>query len=353
MFTIKKFLKLTIIIVFLLPAIVHGASSTAKTTGYILLQVEKNGEAWYVYPNNDNRYYLGRPDDAFNIMKKLALGAKRDYIANTQIFPARLSGLILLDVERNGEAYYIYPKDNRKYYLGRPADAFRIMNKLGLGISNADLAKITIGKINNVFVSVPATSTGTKVLQAVPFTSQAPYGGWSDLRQEDGCEEASSIMAVKWALGESLSPAEALKGILGSSDYTLKKYKEYRDISVTDTVNWIIKDYFNYPNASVKKDITKEEIIAELDKGHIIIAPVNGQLVGNPNYKQPGPPNHMILIRGYDPVKNVFITNDPGTRRGELYEYNTDVFYKAIRAYNTGWREPIAKVLKDVIVVSK
>ncbi|MEA2088394.1 MAG: serine protease, partial [Patescibacteria group bacterium] len=42
-----------------------------RVSGNILLQVEKNGEGWYVYPDNKKKYYLGRPADAFNVMRKL------------------------------------------------------------------------------------------------------------------------------------------------------------------------------------------------------------------------------------------------------------------------------------------
>lgn len=198
-----------------------------------------------------------------------------------------------------------------------------------------------------------ATVKNKKILQKVPFTSQAPYGKWSDVRQEDGCEEASALMAIKWAKGETLTRDIALKKILGASDYILKKYKEYRDVSVTDTLNWIIKDYFNYQKAAVKKNISLTEMIAELNKGNIIIAPMNGQLLKNPYYTAPGPLTHMIVIRGYDPVKYVFITNDSGTKRGELYEYDANLFYRAIRAYPTGNHEKILKIEKNVIIVWK
>ena len=344
--------KLVVLSILVLPSIVLGANYISERSGYILLQVEKNGEAWYVYPTNGRRYYLGRPDDAFAIMKQLALGATHDYIANTTVFPERLSGLILLDVEKNGEAYYIYPRDNKKYYLGRPADAFRIMSNLGQGISNAGLSGISIGNIINAPTPVPSTSSG-KVLQNVPFTSQAPYGKWSDLRQEDGCEEASALMAVKWARGEALTSEVALQEILGSSDYTLDKYNEYRDITTKDTLNWIIKDYFNYQNAALKINVSFEEIIDELTKGNVLIIPVNGQIIGNPYYVAPGPINHMMVISGYDPLKKVFITNDPGTRHGALYEYDAQLLYKAIRDYPTGFHEINTGSNKDVIVVWK
>ncbi|NTU99109.1 hypothetical protein HGA64_03835 [Candidatus Falkowbacteria bacterium] len=344
----NKLIKITAaIIITLFPSVVFGATSTSLRSGYILLQVEKNGEAWYVFPKTNSRYYLNRPADAFAIMKKLAIGAKHDYIANTITFPARLSGLILLDTDRNGEAYYIYPKDRHKYYLGRPDDAFRIMKELGQGISTAGLAAIPIGNID------AAQEGGKKILLDVPFTSQAPFGGWSDLRQEDGCEEASSLMAVKWALGEKLPPDEALDKIIGSSDYTQKKYYEYRDISPVDTVNWIIKDYFNYQNAAVKYNVTMSEVIAELKKGNLIAAPMNGQALHNPFFTQPGPINHMLVIRGYDPIKSTFITNDPGTRHGELYEYDAKALYDAIRAYPTGSHEINKSAKKDIIVIWK
>jgi hypothetical protein len=57
-------------------------------------------------------------------------------------FPKQVAGRILLDVEDSGKAYYINPMDLKAYYLGRPDDAFAVMRKLGLGISNANIDKI-------------------------------------------------------------------------------------------------------------------------------------------------------------------------------------------------------------------
>lgn len=318
-------------------------------SGQIVLQVESKGEAWYIYPENGQRYYLGRPNDAFAVMRSLALGAPHNLIANTAVFPERLSGRILLDVERNGEAYYIFPKDRRKYYLGRPADAFRIMRELGQGITDAELKYLPEGQLDRPIVLPPSQTTDIKV----PFTAQAPAGDWKDQRQQDGCEEASALMAVRWAKGKPLAKDEALQAILGSSDYTLKKYGEYRDITAADTVEWIIKDYFGYPNAALKKDITVDDIIAELNRGNLILTPMDGQMLHNPNFTPPGPPRHMLLIRGYDPKRQVFITNDPGTRKGEGYEYSAKVLFEAIRDYPTGYHEPISKIEKNMIVVWK
>ena len=61
----------------------------------------------------------------------------------------------------------------------------------------------------------------------------------------------------------------------------------------------------------------------------------------------------MIIIRGYDPLTKEFITNDPGTRKGELYRYDATVLYEAIRDYPTGYHEIIPHIEKNMIVVSK
>ncbi|MFH1822538.1 MAG: C39 family peptidase, partial [Patescibacteria group bacterium] len=309
-----------------------------------------NGEAWYVYPTTGKRYYLGRPQDAFNLMKKLGLGAKHEFIANTNIFPERLTGMILLDVEKNGEAYYIFPQNLNKYYLGRPSDAFNIMRELGQGISNEGLVNIPIGVLNEAEGIIPIAN---KTILDAPFTAQAPFGQWKDERQEDGCEEASALMAVKWARGESLTKEEALAEILSSSDYSLEKYGEFRDISSADTIKWLFKDYFGYSKVALKMNITIEDIISELQKGNLVITPMNGQILHNPYYTPPGPPRHMLVIRGYDPAKQVFITNDSGTRNGELYEYDVQVLYDAIRDYPTGYHELITEIEKNMIVVWK
>jgi hypothetical protein len=117
---------------------------SAKLSGDILLQIQQHGEAWYVNPANNKKYFLGRPADAFNIMRKLGLGTTHAYITShlNGTFPAAVSGKILLDVQTHGEAYYIYPKNMKAYYLGLPADAFSVMRNLGLGITDANIGKI-------------------------------------------------------------------------------------------------------------------------------------------------------------------------------------------------------------------
>lgn len=121
-----------------------ATADASQLKGKILLQVQGHGEAWYVNPANGERYYLGRPADAFNLMRTLGVGVSNaDFAKFNGVAPRSLAGKILLKVQDKGQAYYVNPADFKLYYLGRPADAFAVMRKLGLGISNADLTKIS------------------------------------------------------------------------------------------------------------------------------------------------------------------------------------------------------------------
>jgi hypothetical protein len=185
-------------------------SLAQRLSGRILLQTQANGEAWYINPTELKRYYLGKPDDAFEVMKKLGLGITNnnlnkipvslDYISGldsdndglpnsledaigtnsnlsdsdgdsygdqTEIYnnynplgagklnldlnlAKKNAGKILLQVESKGEAWYINPLDMRRYFLGRPTDAFALMRRLGLGITDSNLELIPIGHLTDL-----------------------------------------------------------------------------------------------------------------------------------------------------------------------------------------------------------
>lgn len=177
---------------------ITNSSLYNQLKGKIVLTVESRGEAYYIDPVSQKRYYLGRPADAFSVMRQQGIGITNadlnkisigmsslsgpdtdgdtlsdifedavgtdkntkdsdsdghddnieietgynpngsGVFSTNESFAKKQAGKILLQVENNGEAWYISPQDNKRYFLGRPADAFSVMRELGLGISNTD-----------------------------------------------------------------------------------------------------------------------------------------------------------------------------------------------------------------------
>ncbi|KUK79675.1 MAG: seg [Microgenomates bacterium 39_7] len=200
----------------------------------------------------------------------------------------------------------------------------------------------------------PTTAHPSSIKFNVPFTSQAPLGDWNDPFQQDDCEEASALMAVYWARGEIITSSEAARDIIvDASKWQLQHYQIARDASAEDTASRIIQGYFDWPHVQVKELIGYEQILESLYAGNLVITPMDGQKLGNPNFTGEGPERHMLVIIGYNADTQEFITNDPGTRRGRDYAYDRDLFMAAVRDYPTGDHEPIREEKKAMIVVLK
>ncbi len=187
----------------------------------------------------------------------------------------------------------------------------------------------------------------------VPYTSQAPFGNWKDPKQQDGCEEASALMAAAWAKGEKLTPKKSLEEILAIADYEEDNYGNYHDTDAEDSADIIYRGYFKYYNIEVRHQIGAEDIKQELFRGNLVVVPANGRKLGNPRYTQPGPLEHNLVIRGYDSQKKEFITNDPGILYGENYRYKEKVLAGALSDYPTGYKEPVIPGKTAMIIVRR
>ncbi len=175
-----------------------------------------------------------------------------------------------------------------------------------------------------------------KVLHSVPFTSQAPFGEWSDPRQQDGCEEASILMAAKWVKGETIASPQAAKDeILALSHKAEALFGAYADSSALDTFK-LYKEYYKLTKGRVDNAPTIEKIKAELAKGNLVLVPADGRKLNNPNFSGGGPDRHFLVIVGYDQAKGTFITNDPGTRNGRSYSYTYGNLMESLHDYPTG-----------------
>lgn len=227
----NKYVILGLIVIFILSTNYTFAEPLAqKAKGLIFLQVESKGEAWYVNPTDSKRYSLGKPSEAFEVMRQKGIGitnndlkkipvavlplvgADQDgdqlsdmletaigtnptmadsdmdgFLDNIELangynplgsgkliadasFSAKQKGKILLQVEGKGEAWYVNPKNNTRYFLGRADDAFNIMRQLGVGITNTNLNSISTG----ISAPVSVTQEGIWVPDPTPIPIPVP-----------------------------------------------------------------------------------------------------------------------------------------------------------------------------------
>lgn len=176
----------------------------SKLKGKIILKVESKGEAYYVNPKKQIISFLSKPQDTLSIMRsegvgisnidleKIPLGlinsggvdtdkdglpdnletaigtdinkvdsdgdgysdkneiennfsplAKNKKLPINFSFSKAQSGKILIQTQGRGEAWYVNPADNKRYFLGKEIEAFNLIKKLGVGISNKDFIRLT------------------------------------------------------------------------------------------------------------------------------------------------------------------------------------------------------------------
>lgn len=168
------------------------------------------------------------------------------------------------------------------------------------------------------------------VLIKMPFLVQAPFANW-DALHEDACEESSLIMVYHYLNKTKIDSIE-------QGENEIKKMIDYEttnqygpSITLYD-LSVIAKKYYNMNSGRII-EANKEIILAELNAGKPVIAPAAGKLLQNPNFRNGGPNYHMLVIKGYD--KNGFITNDPGTKKGEGFRYSFENLIYSIRDWNS------------------
>jgi hypothetical protein len=168
---------------FVFVSLTNAAGIGDRLRGRILLQVESHGEAWYINPDTGRRHYMGTAADAYQLMRRLGLGiSNADFDRFGSTAPQRLAGKILIKVEDHGKAYYVNPVDLSLHFLGSASDAYQVMRRLGLGVKNADLGTITVEEDSESVASTPTQVT------TAPEPTDDDSGSTSS-----GCENCSNI----------------------------------------------------------------------------------------------------------------------------------------------------------------
>ena len=168
---------------------------------------------------------------------------------------------------------------------------------------------------------------------AVPFTSQAPHANWDYPNKEAG-EEASVFMVASYFEGvaDSVIASEvADERLLELIAFEEEVFGYYEDTTVEQTA-LLAEMVYGYQTLIIENP-TVESIKEQLQLGRPVIVPAAGRELGNPYFTAPGPVYHMLVIRGYT-VDGQFITNDPGTRRGETFLYPFDTLLGAVHDYD-------------------
>lgn len=196
----------------------------------------------------------------------------------------------------------------------------------------------------------PTPEIPTKLIHDVPFVSQAPYGDWDDEDQQDGCEETSIMMAIHWATDQSLSKKDALKILKEIVAFEKETFGFSTDTDITDTKR-IATEFFGHENMEQVINATTQDIKKALQIGGVVVAPMQGQRLNNPNFSNGGPERHMLVIIGFNDKKKEFITNDPGTRNGEHYAYSYETIENALLEYPSGVHTPITEERTAVLIV--
>lgn len=168
----------------------------------------------------------------------------------------------------------------------------------------------------------------------IPFTSQAPHQNW-DLPYKEFCEEASILMAVNYVNNQPiLGPDDADAKLLAIKNFEEKNLGFHEDTNAEDTAK-IMREFYHLEKVEIFNNPTAKDIKKALASGKAVIAPFAGRELGNPNYHQPGPLYHMLVIKGYR-ENGDFITNDPGTKKGADFIYKEKVIMDAIHDWNDG-----------------
>lgn len=175
----------------------------------------------------------------------------------------------------------------------------------------------------------------------VPFTTQSPFAEWTE-QDNESCEEAAALIVHYYWQNKTFTKDVAKSELQTLVDFQNERYGKYKDTTAEETAQ-LIKDIWGYQRVDVRYDITIEDIKKEVAQGRPVIIPAAGRLLGNPNFRRPGPLYHMLVVRGW--TENMVITNDPGTRKGEEYQYEPDVLHNAIHDWNNGDVENGRKVM--------
>jgi len=190
-----------------------------------------------------------------------------------------------------------------------------------------DKTRFGILGLSVFFVLLTVVSVSANTQLSVPFSTQIPNGSWIQ-PFKDACEETSLLMVEAFYHQQTLSDVKAVQqSIEEIVEIEMKLFGFHKDTSAT-LMTQLVNSYFPY-EARLVAEPSLAMMKQELDAQRPIILPVDGRLLKNPNYQQPAPSYHVIVLIGYDDAEQMFIAQDPGTRFGKEVRYSFETIMQA------------------------
>ena len=233
-----------------------ASSLPFQLRGHFLIQVESNGQAWYVDMENGLRHELSINESFSEFMAKFGIGISSSNLKKVPIainnklieidsdndglddrleraigtdpfnsdtdndgysdsleilnhynplgsgklpidfkFSSGLAGKFLIDVERNGEVWYVSPNDNLRYYIPDYNFLIKTVGVLGRGINNSNInlianskdvgdkriksIKVDTSKNHRVYYFLNDIQIGSFPISAGASSSPTPKGNFS------------------------------------------------------------------------------------------------------------------------------------------------------------------------------
>jgi len=124
--------------------LMNNADFLKKARGYLLLDPQESDGVWYIHPLSVRPYNISRPFAAFKMISQQGIGVSNTTLKKIPTARSssrgniklrkKLAGRILLQVQNNGKAWYVNPRDLKRYYLGRSDEMLASIRQLGIPV---------------------------------------------------------------------------------------------------------------------------------------------------------------------------------------------------------------------------
>lgn len=127
----------------------HSLTLAEKLAGTFVINVEHDGEAWYIDPESFERIVVGTPNEFEVFLQSAGLTVSQEIFDLAQASSETqesLEGYIILNPSSDPRALYMYPGSHETYPITTASSLLEIIRTTGKGITNKDIEKISMSE---------------------------------------------------------------------------------------------------------------------------------------------------------------------------------------------------------------